>query len=154
MELQIKSDKIDQLEARIVAQERQIRELQEDVLAKQRDRDSTREQINAQMLSPLHFLNDDSREQFWKLLDSCRDTIEARSQGKKTTAGTESNVTQELKVQIERLKGVIDVQAIDLDSAKEQIEYYRRFKAEAEALRLENASLRDEIEVVEHKNKE
>ena len=52
------------------------------------------------------------------------------------------------------MKGVIDVQAIDLDSAKEQVEYYRRFKVEAEALRLENASLRDQIEVVEHKNKE
>lgn len=118
------------------------------MLAKQRDRDSTREQIDAKLLSPLHFLNDESREQFWRLLDSCRDTIEAHSQGKRAPGGGTHGKIQELEVQIERLKGVIDVQAIDLDSAKEQIEYYRRFKAEAEALRLENASLRDQIEVV------
>jgi len=51
------------------------------------DRDSVREQLNAQSLSPLHFLNDTSRDQFWKLLDSCRDTLEARTYGNKNGSG-------------------------------------------------------------------
>ena len=47
---------------------RQIEKLQNDVIAKQMDRDSLRSQINKQSLSPLFFLNDDSRETFWELL--------------------------------------------------------------------------------------
>ena len=91
------------------------------------DRDAMRDQLNAQALSPLHFLNDDTRLQFWKLLDSCRDTIEARTYGsdatgqetKELSASTQQR--QDLLVQIERLKGVIDVQAIDIQSARDQI---------------------------------
>lgn len=88
MELQLKSDKLSQLENRIQYQERQIRQLEQDNRAKQMDRDSLREQFNAQSLSPLHFLNDTSRDQFWSLLDSCRDTIEARTYG--TASGSSS----------------------------------------------------------------
>lgn len=45
------------------------------------DRDSIKAQVKADSLSPLFFLNDESREQFWGLLDACRDSIESRALG-------------------------------------------------------------------------
>jgi len=45
------------------------------------DRDSIKAQVTSDSLSPLFFLNDQSREEFWGLLDSCRDSIESRALG-------------------------------------------------------------------------
>ena len=61
MDLQIKSNKISQLENRISYLQRQVTELERDNEARQMDRDAMRDQLNAQALSPLHFLNDDTR---------------------------------------------------------------------------------------------
>ena len=76
------------------------------------DRDLMRQQINAQSLSPLHFLNDHSREQFWKLLDSCRDQVLEGTEFEESGDGrgiarARPNKATELKLEIERLKNVV-----------------------------------------------
>ena len=103
---------IKELKQKVSYQEQKIETLEKDVIAKQMDRDLMRQQINAQSLSPLHFLNDHSREQFWKLLDSCRDQVLEGTQFGESSDGkgpqkAAPNRAADLKLEIERLKGVV-----------------------------------------------
>ena len=117
---------IDELHAKIEALEQRIKQQDGEIVAKQMDRDSMRQQINSQSLSPLFFLNDHSREQFWQMLDSCKDNIERRAD---VSTGNLEQVS-DYQIEIERLKGVIQTQEIDIQVQKEEMAAKARYQTE------------------------
>ena len=73
------------------------------------DNDFLKQQLfeSKEKISPLSFLNDQAREDFWGLLDNFRDVIDERINGTDPTL-KDSNAEMSLKLENVNLKGEID----------------------------------------------
>ena len=83
----IKTEQIAQLKQQLQSQAVQLEQINQDAANKKMDRDYLRQSILddplKQGLSPLIFLNDQTREEFWRMLDSLKDSVSEDSQSKK-----------------------------------------------------------------------
>ena len=66
--MDVKAKKVAYLEQELEAQNKLIEELRLELVSKQLDRDNLKAQLINQSFSPLLFLNDYSRNEFWKMI--------------------------------------------------------------------------------------
>ena len=122
------------------------------------DRDSIKQQITLDSLSPLHFLNDGSREQFWQVVARCQLSLEERSmivpKGEKYSNLPPSLQQQNARVEIERLNGIIERQEIDLKNFSKQLSQNESKHVDYLMLQQRFEEVNDELDIAHGKNEE
>ncbi len=120
------------------------------------DRDFLKKQIfesKDKGLSPLVFLSDQAREEFWAVLDSCRDTIEERAQ---TADPKVKNSNAHLNLQKENieLKGIVDQEKIKNAYLTAKVDELTLIRNEHFKMKYEHEILQDRYQELEDRNDE
>eukprot|EP00347_Sterkiella_histriomuscorum_P003709 403363246 len=139
LQIDVKDRKIKSLEGEIEQYQKVIEELRLDVVSKQLDRDSLKAQLINKSFSPVLFLNDYSRNEFWKMITRYESDALAFQEDKLT-------IQQEILQQ----RSIITKQESEISELNKQLEDYFTLRKELTTMKLEYDRLFDRYKEVEH----
>ncbi|CDW82716.1 UNKNOWN [Stylonychia lemnae] len=142
-ELDIKDKKIKKLDIEIEQYKKIVEELRIDLVSKQLDRDSLKAQLINKSFSPILFLNDYSRNEFWKMITRYESDALTFQEDKIT-------IQQEILEQ----RSIIARQETEIQDLKKQLDDYFVIRSEFTKMKMEYDKLYDRYSEVEHLQKE